>query len=247
MLISLDLAKTSPFYSTLIGPESPYHALNRIYPLPWSRDILSVALTSFTDWTEHNSSKFYCYKFIQWDGGLTYQTPKNILPKKDSDGWDSTLNAVYFTAIELKWEAEINVIVFISNNYWKWVGDANPLRGPEYKFPSPDGKPTDTPCKQGPVSKNVLYSTLDKRKILLIGLLTPNIYQEYKMFFKDAPHPERFHMIQINGTVGATDEKTAADIKDQIIPLIRERACICEIRYEFALIIDSTQTFIGKE
>ncbi|OXA48111.1 hypothetical protein Fcan01_17427 [Folsomia candida] len=170
------------------------------------------------------------------------------LPATDADERDSTLNAVYFTAIdpELNWEADINVIVYISNNKWKWVGDDSLVRGPEYEYPAPDGESTATPCQQGPVSKNVLYSALEKRKILVIGLLTPKIYQEYKMFFKDAPHPENFHMLEINGTVGATDEKTVAGIKDQIMPLIRDRACICEIRYEFALIIDSTQTFIEK-
>ncbi|OXA47848.1 hypothetical protein Fcan01_17430 [Folsomia candida] len=139
--------------------------------------------------------------------------PKNILPAIDGDEWDSTLNAVYFTAVdsEFNWEADINVIVFISNNKWKCVGDGNPIRGPEYKLPAPDGEATNAPCEQGPVSKNVLYSTLEKRKILLIGLLTPKIYQEYKMFFKDAPHPENFHMLEINGTKGATDKKTAAE------------------------------------
>ncbi|OXA47850.1 hypothetical protein Fcan01_17432 [Folsomia candida] len=244
-----DLAQTSPFYKTLIGEDSPHHALNKMFPNHWSDYMLRVALTSFADWSVSSpKSSFYCFEIIQRDHGLTNKTPRNLLPYMDSDGWDSTLNAVYFTAIDsmIYFREDLNVIVFISNNKWKWSGDSNPMRGPEYEFPSPDVDSTKGRCKQGPVSKNVLYSALERHKILLIGLFTPKIYQEYRMFFKDAPHPENFHMLEINGTVGATDERTAAGIKDQIMPIIRDRACTCEIRYEFALIIDSTQTFIDK-
>ncbi|OXA48112.1 hypothetical protein Fcan01_17424 [Folsomia candida] len=243
-----DLAETSPFYKTLLGEDSPHTSLKNLYPIIRNRKI-AVGLTSFTDWAEHNNaSQFYCYEFITSTDGLLYYPPRNVLPQIDADKWDSTLNAVYFTAVDSKfnWEAEVNVIVFISNNKWKWVGDDNPMQGQEYKFPSPDGEGTKTPCEQGPVSKSVLYSALEKRRILLIGLLTPNIYQEYKMFFKDAPNPDNFQMFEINGTAGATDEKIAAGIKDQIMPLIQARACTCQIRYEFALMIDSTQTFIEK-
>lgn len=176
--------------------------------------------------------------------GFDGSIPSNFLPEKDTDGWDSALTAVHHTATEhmLSWKADLNMIVLISNNNWKWSGDNNPVQGPEYKLPPPDYKHPQNPCEQGPVSKTVLYSTLKNRKIMLIGLLTPNIYEEYKSFFNDAPNPENYIMLKINGA----DEETAEGIKGMIRSIIRERVCKCQVRYEFALMIDSTQTFIGK-
>ncbi|OXA41981.1 hypothetical protein Fcan01_23206, partial [Folsomia candida] len=169
--------------------------------------------------------------------------PKNVLPEKDTDGWDSTLNAVYFTALDsnINWSSDTNVIVFISNNLWKYAEDDNPIRGLEYKFPSPDGNPTNDPCEQGPVSKKLLLDTLEKRKILLIGILTPSIYRVYNNFFKTANSPDNYHMLEINGA----DATAAGGITELIMPIIRKRVCTCDIQYEFALVLDSTQTFTG--
>lgn len=108
-LFYLPLNKTSPFYSSIIQEHGPHHALLfKTYPKPFDEKI-QIGLAGFTDWAEPNSSLFYCYKLVDTTFGLGYygNVPKNILPDKDTDGWDSSLNAVYFTAIDKdqKWNS----------------------------------------------------------------------------------------------------------------------------------------------
>lgn len=237
--------KTSPFYYSLTGLKGPNHALSySMFPFPINREKIEIGLTGFTDWKGVNSSSSYCYEFITNEDGLDTSedfVPRNILPDNYTDGWDSTLNALYFTAIDknIRWNSDTNVIVVISNNRWKYAEDDNPARGPEYKFPSPDGKPNDAPCELGPVSKRLLFDTLEKRNILLLGLLTPTIYSTYKNFFTTANTPNNYRVLKIDGI----DATTAEGITGLIMPIVRERVCTCDmVRYEFALIIDSTHT-----
>ncbi|OXA39307.1 hypothetical protein Fcan01_25940 [Folsomia candida] len=204
-------------------------------------------------WNKPHSSGFYCYELVATANALrskaSHKLPENILPRNHTDERDSVLNAIYFTAIDyvFNWgnfEPRTNVIVFVSANKWKWAEDDNEQRGPEYKLLSPDGQNNKEPCEQSPVPKKMLTDALDlkKNRIRLIGLLIPEIYSEYKNFFKDARFPENYHMLEISGFDGIS----AKGINNLIMPIIREAACTCKVRYEFALSIDSTQTFIEK-
>lgn len=231
-----------------MNDKGPHDALyNNLFLHPFNRDTTNIAVTGFTDWADPKSPSFYCYELSAGIFGLFTddEVPTNILPDKDSDEWDSTLNAVYFSAIDfgVDLNADTNVIVFISNNKWKHAEDNNPKRGPEYNLPAPDGKHSDSPCEQGPVSKKVLFNALEAKNILLIGLLTSKIYSEYKNFFNSAKTPGNYRMLEITGT----DATAAARVTPLIMPIIRERVCTCKVQYEFALVIDSTQTFIGKQ
>lgn len=206
-------------------------------------------MAGFTDWVEPNATKFYCYRVLSRGLNSTQKIdlPRNVLPQWDSDQRDSTLNAIYFTAIDYKfdWPTESynrNYIIFFSNNKWKWAEDDNKNRGPEYNLSPPNGsRGTEWSegqfCKeQAPVSKKVFFSTLEKSNIHLIGLLTPEIYSTYKNFFDDAPTPRNYKMIQID----QIDDTMGFQIKDIVVPEIQHEICTCRVRYELALVMDTT-------
>lgn len=211
-----------------------------------------MGVVGFTDWAEPNATNFYCYRVLSQGLNSTEKIPlpKNVLPQNDSDQRDSTLNAIYFAAIDLKFSwpkgpSNRKYIIFFSNNKWKWAEDDIQDRGPEYKLRPPDGEREEETydgkfCKeQAPVSKKVLFSTLENNNIHLIGFLSWETYSIYKDFFDDAPSPGNYFMIRTFGL----DNDTASRVKDDIVSEIKGKICTCRIRYEFALLMDTTQTF----
>ncbi|XP_035713056.1 uncharacterized protein LOC118437790 [Folsomia candida] len=213
---------------------------------------ISIGVTSYSDWKTTNEDLLYCYKFKhqKLNPGLLYTEiyPDNAFPQNGTEGWDSVLNAVLYTAMDgnMDWGNGKKVVIFVSNKKWKWEGDSNNHKGPEYQLPSITkdmmGDNRNKFCDYKPISKKLFFDLTENYKI--IGLLTPKGSDPANNFFNNPPkNKENYKMLRISGT----DTDGAKSIETVLFPALRKYLCTCKVVYEFALVVDATMTFIEFE
>lgn len=145
----------------------------------------------------------------------------------------------------INWKSPQKIIIFVSNKRWKWEGDSNNHKGQEYKLPNIKkammGDKRNKFCDYKPVSKELFFDLTKNYKI--IGLLTPSGSDAANNFFNNLlQNRDNYKMLRISGT----DREAAKSIPSILFPVLRQYLCTCKIVYEYALVVDTTMTFVGK-